>query len=390
MKGHWVPYTLLIAALIIPSCGSEVGKLPKPLETAATYTPTTQPNQAPPATSEQLLPHSLYFLDDSSGQAQVWRLDPDGVSRSQLTAEDAGVTGFDVCPQNGSLAYVSGNKLMLQDGGGQNRSLVAAGGQRDTESEMFVDLGNVAFPSFSPDCQTLAYALDGLHLYQVNTGQDQHVLTNGGNLLGEPFVFTKENYYPGPWSPSGDRLLIIMGYVEGSTLAIMEPGKDPPFSRLWSNGPVCCIYQWSPDGRSLLVANPDFATQLPGLWKFDAETGAETGLVASTPDQYRFAGWPLELPAGDLRFFYGEEFTPGEGIPLVMMASDPDGADRIQVRPEEFHLRGALWAEDGSLAVMLGKCCGGEIQVLLARTDDSPVQILIEQAGSIRDLVWGP
>jgi Tol biopolymer transport system component len=389
MKGHWVRYTLLMAAIIISSCRSDEGTQSE-LLSASTLSPTTHPNLAPSATPDRLLPHSLYFLDGPSEQAQVWRLDPDGASRNQLTAEEAGVSGFDVCPQNGSLAYISGNQLFLQDGEGQNRVLVAAGGQRDTDTDMFIDQGNVGSPSFSPDCQILAYALDGVHLHQVGTGQDQQVLTNGGNLLGEPFVFAKENYYPGPWSPSGSRLLIIMAYVEGSTLAIMEPGKDQPFSRLWSDGATCCDYQWSPDGRSLLVANPDFGTQLPGMWRYDAETGLETSLVVTAPDRSRFVGWPLELADGDLLFFYSEEFSAEQGIPLAMTASDPDGISLVQVRPEEFHLRGALWSEDGSLAVILGRYGGEGNQLLLARTDGSPLEVLIDQAEQVGSLTWGP
>lgn len=73
------------------------------------------------------------------------------------------------------------------------------------------------------------------------------MLTNLGNLLGEPFVFCKENYIPGPWSPDGSQLLIIMYYFDGNTLAVMEPGEAEPFRRLWSDGAVCCTYHWTPD-----------------------------------------------------------------------------------------------------------------------------------------------
>jgi hypothetical protein len=99
------------------------------------------------------------------------------------------------------------------------------------------------------------------------SGADQHVLKNLGNLLGEPFVFVLEDYYPGPWSPDGSKLLIEMGYFEGSTLAVMEPGKAQPFTRMRSAGPVCCQYSWAADGLSVFVANPHFTVQWPGLWR---------------------------------------------------------------------------------------------------------------------------
>ncbi len=102
--------------------------------------------------------------------------------------------------------------------------------------------GYVEAPAFSPDGRTLAYALDGLHLYDIEAGEDEHVLKNGGNLLGQTFIFSQENYYPSSWSPDGEKLLISMSYVEGSTLAVMEVRGADPLRRLWSEGAVCCTH----------------------------------------------------------------------------------------------------------------------------------------------------
>jgi Tol biopolymer transport system component len=220
------------------------------------------------------------------------------------------------------------------------------------------------------------------------------VLTDGGNLLGETFVFSKENYTPGPWSPDGDKLLIIMSYFEGSTLAIMEPDKDEPFRRLRSNGPVCCTYHWTPDGSSVLVANPWYGNDWPGLWRYNAETGEEFELVTTLPGQSRFVGWPVQLPSGDLLYFYGEKFTFEEGIPLVMVRSSSDGGNRTQIRPEEFQIADALWAEDGSLALILTflgdrNLESSTAQIVLARPDSSPLQILLE-VKDILQMAWGP
>jgi Tol biopolymer transport system component len=186
-----------------------------------------------------LLPASVYYLDGPAEAAHVWRLEADGITKAQLTQEDAGVDDFAVSPTDGSLAFVSENRLFLVDGDGENRRLVADDSQVDKESEDYVFRGFIEAPVLSPDGRTLAYAFDGLHLYNLETAQDAHVLTNLGNLLGEPFVFVKENYFPGPWSPDGSKLLIIMGYFEGSTLAVMDPEAAQPFTRLRSDGPVC-------------------------------------------------------------------------------------------------------------------------------------------------------
>jgi Tol biopolymer transport system component len=194
------------------------------------------------AKDTDLLPHSVYYLCCSRGDYQVWKMKADGTTITQLTDEQFGVDDFSVSMADGNLAFISNNQLFLVDGDGQNRRLVADGSKVDKETEDYIFRGFVESPVFSPDGRTLAYAFDGLHLYNIASGQDKHVLTNLGNLLGETFIFSKENYYPGPWSPDGHKLLIIMGYFEGSTLAIMEPGKDEPFRRLRSHDPVCCIY----------------------------------------------------------------------------------------------------------------------------------------------------
>jgi Tol biopolymer transport system component len=337
----------------------------------------------------ELLPHSIYYQYGSWEEAQVWRMEADGSTTVQLTYEGAGVTHYAVSPADGSLAFVSGNQLFLMDGRGQNRRLIADGTQVDEETEDYIFRGFVEAPVFSPDGRTLAYAFDGLHLYDIETGEDRHVLTNLGNLLGEPFVFAKESYYPGPWSPDGDKLLIIMGYFEAATLAVMEPGAAEPFRRLWSDGPVCCTYEWTPDSRSVLVANPTYGVHWPGLWRFDSETGEESDLVNTLPGSPRFVGWPVQLRSGDLLFFYGERFSPDEGIPQLMVRSRPDGTGRTQLRPEAFHISDALWAEDGSLVLISQFSDSDAMQVILARPDPTRLEILID-GEHIWDLQWGP
>jgi Tol biopolymer transport system component len=335
------------------------------------------------------LPASVYYLDGRAEEPQVWRLGADGVTTEQMTDEAGEWMTSAVSPADGSLALITDNRLFLQDGDGKDRRLVADASQVDITSEDYVFRGLVESPVFSPDGRTLAYAFDGLHLYNLASGEDAHVLTNLGNLLGEPFVFTKETYYPGSWSPDGSMLLISMGYFEGSTLAVMEAGAEPPFRRLRSDGPACCFFSWSADGQSIFVANPSFGVEWPGLWEFDAETGEESVLVATVPGSEHYVGWPVQIPGGDLIYFHGEHFSPEAGIPLVMVRSRADGSERTQLRPEQFRIAEALWAPDGSLAVILQVSDDGGRQVVLTRTDGDPLNVLIE-GERIWGLTWGP
>lgn len=341
----------------------------------------------------KLLPHTLYYLEGPREHLQVWRFEADGLTKVQITTEEAGVQEFAVSPADGSLAFVSNNQLFLVDGHGENRRLIADGSQVDKSIEDYVFRSSIGCPVFSPDGQTLAYAFNGLHLYDISTAKDEHVLTNLGNLLGEPFVFAKENYSPGLWSLDGRKLLIVMSYYEGSTLAVMDRDAVQPFTRMRSNGPVCCQFSWAEDSRSVLVANPNYTGERPGLWGYDAETGKESVLIMGPKDgsSNDFVGWPHPLDSGELLYFYVnlEHFSPDVGIPLAMVRSNPDGSNRTQLRSEVFDMSEVLWAQNGSLALVVQRVGQGNQRIVLARVDGSPLQVLVE-GQEIENLAWGP
>ncbi len=403
---------LLFLFLIASGCKSAVDLPPMLTDTAsvpvstqvpiATATAASLPTRTSPASpspplsptpTPALLPHSLYFLDGVEGAIQVWRLEPDGSTRVQITDEESGVDSFAVSPTDGRLAMISNNQLFLLDGDGTHRQLIADGQAVGEETPDFAFRSTVSDPVFSPDGRTLAYAFDGLHLYDLPNGEDTHVLTNLGNLLGEPFVFAKEIYAPGSWSPDGSKLLVIMGYYEGSTLAVMDLGAAEPFKRLWSNGPVCCLFDWSADGRAVWVSNPYYTVDIPGMWQYDVETGQGEVVAPGILEDgsIDFVGWPVQLPSGDMVYFHVnlERFSPEVGIELNMVQRYPQESHPAQLRPEAFHIIEALWAPGGSFALILQPCCEGERQIILARTDGSPLQVLSE-GQRISDLAWGP
>jgi hypothetical protein len=111
--------------------------------------------------------------------------------------------------------------------------------------------------------------------------------------------------------------------------------------------------------------------------------------VATLPDSPHFVGWPAQLPSGDLVYFHGERFLPDVGVPLVMVQSHPDGSNRVQLRPEVFYPSEALWAQARSLALIRRAYDEDGSQVVLARTDGSPLEVLL-RAEMIWSLAWGP
>jgi hypothetical protein len=173
----------------------------------------------------------------------------------------------------------------------------------------------------------------------------------------------------------------------------MEPGALQPFHRLRSDGPVCCQWRWTRDGRSVLVANPSYGTAEPGLWRFASDTGSGTTVVAGVAEDgsMNFVGWPHQLTSGDLAFFHNNlpRIDPDVGIPLYLTQSAPDGSELTRLRPEEFHVVDALWTADGSQAVIAQRGDDGRSQLDLVPTDGGPIQGLAE-GDFIWRLAWGP
>lgn len=105
----------------------------------ATLPPDAAP-QTPPApvdSAPSLLPRSMYFLaNDAAQYAQVFRLERDGRTITQLTSEPAKVTEYDVSLADGSVVFVSNNQLILINADGSNRraSSTAARWTRTTRS----------------------------------------------------------------------------------------------------------------------------------------------------------------------------------------------------------------------------------------------------------------
>lgn len=337
------------------------------------------------------IPQAVYYLRGRDASSQVWRLDLDGGGAEQITEEESGAEQFSVSPADGTLAILSDNQLFLVDPEGGERRLIADARHVYPNSEDYAFRGLISDPVFSPDGAMLAYAFDGVHLYELASGEDQHVLTNLGNLLGETFVFTKETYAPGSWSPDGSKLLIIMGYFEGSTLAVMDPDAKQPYTRLRSNGPVCCTFVWSADSQAVLVANPYYTGDIPGLWRYAAATGEEELLVTGVDEKgtSHFVGWPFQFKNGTLYYFHAaiEQFSPEEGIPLSLVRHTDVGSF-APVQPETFTNYEVLWAIDGSFALAVGPGESGW-RLQQVPTDGSRPRVLIEEE-RIRDLAWGP
>ncbi len=343
----------------------------------------------PPTPLPTILPHSVYFLSNRSGSAQVWRLEADGVTLAQVTSEEEGLDGFDASRIDGRVAFVSNNQLYIANSDGGVRTLLVDNSAANTEAVDFYYRQRIGSPRFSPDGRFLAYAFDGLWILDLTTNEAVHLISNeigeddDGNPIPEKF------FGPQLWAPDSARVLLEIGYQEAGTLAILNPNTDRLVTEFESSGIVCCQATGAPDSDSILVASPYIGLVDSGLWRYDAQTGEETALIGSGSELFEFAGWPLQLANGDLQYFYtSSPNIPDGDAKLYMVHSAADGVnDRTQLRADAFVIREALWAQDGSLALIVQATGGSQSgPVVLARSDGTQLQVLLDEG---RDLRWG-
>lgn len=358
---------ILIAAILAcatPLGGAEPAQ-PANVETvvAATLQALTASAQEPVATvppvASGLLPHSFYFLNnDAAGLAQVYRLEKDGKTVTQVTLEPAKVDSYDVSRLDGSVVYVSNNQMLLVNTDGSNRRLLLDGGSVDENNPY---LNNISFPVFSPDNQTIAFGHGGLSFYSVATGQSNLVLKNVFDEYSGGLI-PKELHWPESYSADGTKLVITIGHYEGATAAIYYPNGGALVRLNGGNGALICCgdTEWAGDGSAFFAANPTVGMSSAGLWRVDAATGNVTTLFTDYPetDPVNLADEPFPAPDGQLYFFFASipiaalnDFS--ERTPLQLVRSAADGVtNRTVLRPETYKfLNETLWAPDASFVI---------------------------------------
>lgn len=405
LKRILIAVFLLTAALL--ACANPLGtpapEQPRNVETivamtfAALTAPVPELSVTPLPSTGSLLPHSMYFLNnDSTGFLQVYRLEKDGKTLTQVTREPATVDDYDVSPVDGGVAYVSQNQLLLVNADGSNRRLLFDGGARDENNPFLNSLSN---PVFSPNGQTIAFGYKGLNFYSLSTGQSNRVLENQIETSGG-FPFPRELYWPEDYSADGSKLVITLGYYEGASAAVYYPNGGALVRLKGDEGaPICCgETEWTPDNSALYAASPTSGMFNAGLWRVDAATGEVSTLLLGSFDTnpMNLADEPFLGPDGQLYFFFASLPVSTDIIsraPLQLVRSAPDGVtNRTVIRQETFDLMNeALWAPDASFVVVasapIQDVYQGGIAELYYTDGQKPPVPLLDFALNMK---WGP
>jgi hypothetical protein len=316
------------------------------------------------AQSPDVLPAPLYFIRYSD---QIWRMETDATTLTQITQEDQPVTYFDISPTDGTLSYVSDNDLILADPSGENPTVLVEGitlveGADTGEGYLERLNGEIRAPRWSPDAQQIAFAMGGIHVVPAVGGEPELLLPNNvSEVEGDPMIafLSSTSYLPESWSPDGVRLVIqVLIPPEQGGLAILNLADNAliPITNEEYDALTCCFPSWSVDSQSVYyaIANHFFT---PGLWRADAATGESVTLIAGTEDDgtINMVSYPRELSDGSLYYFFAstDQPDPNDIMPLIMSRSAPDGVtDREALRADNYKMGQVLWADDSSGAVI--------------------------------------
>jgi hypothetical protein len=239
----------------------------------------------------------------------------DGITTGQVTDEEAGVDSFAVSPLDGGLAFVTANQLFLMDGDGTDRRLIADDSQLDEDEKGTYFYGLIGAPVFSPDGQTLAYALDGLHLYDLAI---EDSCSNLGNLLGNHSCSPR--LYNCGLVAGWQHVAVQHGLLRGQHLAVWSPGEGSsegcgPAGRcvVSTAGPRTAARCWSPT-RTFQWTNRGCGAMTPKLGRKPRWLEA-CGKMAGWTSLPRPSSW---IPATCCS--YVEQMVdPDVGIPMVLV-----------------------------------------------------------------------
>lgn len=400
---HCIVAFLVLLIAVLACALPPVGTAPANLETvvASTLSALTAPvipaeTLPAPSSVPALLPASMYFINnDSSNLKQLYRLDVDGETVTQVTFEPANVDEYDVSQVDGRIAYTSNNQLFLIERDGSGRSMIVDGGLLDMNDPATTIVTN---PIWSPDARTIAYGKKGINFYSFTTGQSTLALASPIDSTG----FGKM-YWPESYSPDGTKLIITVAPIasDGASNAIYHPDTNVMMDITYPStggGYLCCSYDWTEDGRSIYTGVSFVSPFLTaGLWRLDTTTGVVEVLLTSDEfaESFDLANAPMLAPDGQLYFLYAHQTGLNDYTTIVdlqLVRSAPDGVSgRTVLRPESFtSANGFLWAPDASFLIATTPPGpdvyeGGAAH--LYYTDGRPAIFLLPFASNMK---WGP
>lgn len=348
------------------------------LVTGCAEAPTPKPTSLPEPTSAptlpDILPHSLYYLDnDASGLQQIVRLERDGQTLTQITAEAGGVDNFDLSPADGRIIYTTANTIIIADANGENPQIVEE------------NLLDTSYPIWSSDGTKVAYKVESVAvLYDLETGVKENLFVDAENERTWFSAFSPDDSklafrkFSAPSAPGGAVYIYDLDTRSISELGLRDSCYND--SILWASPDALFCY-----GNSFIMG------AWPGLRRINLPDSSVDRLIFSeTLPPYWMVDAPRQNEDGSLHYLYGEVVgQSNEQPPYTLVRSAGDGiTDRAPLRDEKFMPDYTKWTPNGE-ALLIEQ----NGQLLLVPTDATqPILTVMENTANIEtnSLEWGP
>jgi hypothetical protein len=328
------------------------------------------------------LPAPLYFVAFADGQ--VWRLERDGQTLTQITFEASPIIAYDLAPNGSDLVY-------LFQGDGQQVVAIIEGGER---REMLY--GDLAHPLFGPDGQQIYVRINdpepGLIIGQETApaGIYTQFITGGrpSLVLADRPAADSTNIAtvsPLTFTPAGNLLLLVTDMPSyNQAIGIFDPALGDML-RL-----PCCSFAFSADGTMLYTAGASAET--PGTAQF-VSVNAAGGAPMPLPPRFSTVGpFVITTEGSILAFTVPADEVQGQDPLMDLQRINVDGTV-APLRNSTYPLYNGVWSADGSGAVVALYQQGGAADPLtlepLRWVPADPAAPEIELAGRGTQLQFG-
>ncbi len=280
----------------------------------------------------KICPPQVIYLSPTANSSEIWRIDPQGQSASQITQSGGKVYDFSAGVDGEAIVYSvensqQGNEIRLIDRSGENdRLALDCGGDSCTQ------------PVLSPDGKMIAYSRRRLSVtqgekYSPNPRIWTIDLSSGATapLFQDPTV----NGEDPSWSPDGKRLAFFDLAAHGIHVLDTVSGKD-----LLLRSELGVVGAWTPDSQQLWYGDLVSSNTLPfgSGFKVDLSDDQVEPLFTKLQSQEDL-GVPIPNPDGTW-VVAGLHYHNGSySVQLELMR--PDGSEQIPITDEFTYSHGA-------------------------------------------------
>jgi Tol biopolymer transport system component len=343
------------SSAVVPGNQDATGSVPDPLGGAGNAAASVAPGR-------------LAVIDSSSGGgSNLYALNADGSSRSQLTNDTNFNSSVVWSPDASKLAFLSnantgpqlGTDLVVINADGSGRKMLRTPLQPESATN---GTHSAWAPTWSHDSRSLAYAAQH---YGASSDTDIEVVDVDGHV--SQLTTGPESDMSPVWSPVEDRLAFVRHNGSLGQVNIVTPGAAPqPIgpSQLYID-----TVDWSSDGSRLAFTGYDPVASYHAVWLMNSD-GSGVQQVTASSSYYFAASW-----SPDGQHLVVHDGSSGGGTSLGLLGLD--GSLHELVSNGFFIAMSAQpWSPDGrTIAYCTGDSSGGSTLWTVGLDGSLPVRI---------------